>query len=245
MKSNEPSPLGEPNVPPTALSLENGVSIGGKRPSLTCRTRCYRESTVTRNSIRPVVWVLVLSLGCIATAQAEIDPTEATIARNAAKGQAAAEALLARVVDIESPTENFVGVRAVGDAFAGELRAIGFRTRWVELPPEMKRAGHLVAETGGTRGKRLLLLGHLDTVLAGERFRRDGTRVYGTGIADMKGGAVVMLQALLAAGALHALLGILRDPQLEAFDDRTFSVTARPSPTIVPIRKSEADKRAS
>ena len=80
------------------------------------------------------------------------------------------------------------GVRAVGDAFAEELRAIGFRTRWVELPAGMKRAGHLVAETGGTRGKRLLLLGHLDTVLAGEKFRREGVRAFGTGAADMKGG---------------------------------------------------------
>ena len=108
-------------------------------------------------------------------------------------------------MDIESPTENLAGVRAVGDAFAAELRAIGFGTRWVEMPAEMKRAGHLVAETGGTRGKRLLLLGHLDTVLAGERFRREGTRAFGTGTADMKGGAVVMLQALKALHAAGAL----------------------------------------
>jgi glutamate carboxypeptidase len=75
------------------------------------------------------------------------------------------------------------------------------------MPAEMKRAGHLVAESGGTRGKRLLLLGHLDTVLAGEPFRREGTRAYGTGTTDMKGGIVVMLQALKA---LHAA-GVLKD----------------------------------
>ena len=69
----------------------------------------------------------------------------------------------------------------------------------------MKRAGHLVAQTKGTRGKRLLLLGHLDTVLAGEPFRRDGTRAYGTGTADMKGGAVVLIQALKALHAAGAL----------------------------------------
>jgi glutamate carboxypeptidase len=108
-------------------------------------------------------------------------------------------------VDIESPTENVAGVRAVGEVFAAEFGAIGLRTRWVELPPEMKRAGHLVAETGGTRGQRLLLLGHLDTVLAGEPFRRAGTRAYGTGATDMKGGAVVMLQALQALHAAGAL----------------------------------------
>lgn len=162
---------------------------------------------MTRNLIHPVAGALVLSFGCISFVQAELHPTEADIARNAAQGQAAAEALLARVVDIESPTEDVAGVRAVGEVFAAELRAIGFRTRWIELPPEMKRAGHLIAETDGTRGKRLLLLGHLDTVLAGERFRREGARAYGTGTADMKGGVVVMLQALQA---LHAA-GALRD----------------------------------
>ena len=144
---------------------------------------------------------------CANSAQAGLDRTERAIARQAAAGQSDAETLLARVVDIESPTENVAGVRAVGDVFAAELRAIGFSTRWVELPAAMKRAAHLVAETSGTKGKRLLLLGHLDTVLSGERFRRDGTRAYGTGTSDMKGGAVVMLQALKALHAAGALEG--------------------------------------
>src|SRR5688572_29783371 len=125
-------------------------------------------------------------LAGLAPAHAGLDRTELAIARHAAAGQPDAEALLARVVDLESPTENAGGVRTVGDDFAEELKRIGFSTRWVELPVEMKRAGHLVAERGGQGGKRLLLLGHLDTVLSGERFRRDGTRAYGTGTADMK-----------------------------------------------------------
>ena len=162
---------------------------------------------MNRFASRALIAVLLLSSAGAAQARTALDRTERAIARNAAEAQPAAEALLARVVDIESPTENLRGVRAVGDAFAEELRAIGFRTRWIELPPEMKRAGHLVAELGGTRGQRLLLLGHLDTVLAGERFRRDGVRAYGTGTTDMKGGIVVMLQALKA---LHAA-GALRD----------------------------------
>jgi glutamate carboxypeptidase len=196
---------------------------------------------VTRRSIRPAAWGLVLSLGCIAFAQAELDPTEVTIARNAADGQGAAEALLARVVDIESPTENAAGVRAVGDVFAGELRAIGFRTRWIDFPPEMKRAGHLVAETGGTRGKRLLLLGHLDTVLAGERFRREGTRAWGTGSDDMKGGLVVMLQALQA---LHAA-GVLEDMRITVMltgdeEDAGMPLDAARAPMLELARQSDA-----
>ncbi|MFN2393996.1 MAG: M20 family peptidase, partial [Pyrinomonadaceae bacterium] len=57
--------------------------------------------------------------------------------------------------------------------FKKELEAIGFNAKWIEMPAEMKRAGHLIAEKSG-KGKRILLLGHLDTVLSGERFRREG-----------------------------------------------------------------------
>jgi glutamate carboxypeptidase len=149
--------------------------------------------------------------------------------------------MLQRVVDIESPTENIAGVRAVGDAFAGELRKIGFSTRWVEMPTEMKRAGHLVAESSGGRGKRLLLLGHLDTVLAGERYRSEDTRAYGTGTADMKGGAVVMLQALRA---LHAV-GALKDRRVTVMltgdeEDAGMPVPVSREPMLELARASDA-----
>lgn len=153
----------------------------------------------------------ILALCVIASvAQAELNGTERAIANHAAREQGAAVALLEKSVNLESPTENLDGVRAVGEVFAAELRAIGFETRWVEMPGDMKRAGHLVAQSKGKRGKRLLLLGHLDTVLAGERFRREGERAYGTGSTDMKGGIVVMIQALKA---LHAA-GALKDRRI-------------------------------
>ena len=161
---------------------------------------------MTRRILAPLFPAAVLAIFAAGTAYAGVDRAERAIAKHAAAGQPDAEALLQRVVDIPSPTENVAGVRAVGDVFAAELRAIGFETRWVELPEAMKRAGHLVAETRGARGKRLLILGHLDTVLTGEPFRREGTRAYGTGTSDMKGGDVVIVQALKAlhaAGALH------------------------------------------
>jgi glutamate carboxypeptidase len=144
-------------------------------------------------------------------------------------------------VDIDSPTENTAGVRAVADAFAEELRAIGFSTRWVDLPAGMKRAGHLVAETRGKRGKRLLLLGHLDTVLSGERFRREGTRAFGTGTADMKGGAVVMLQALKA---LHES-GTLRDRRITVMltgdeEDAGMPLAVSREPMLELARRSDA-----
>ncbi len=113
--------------------------------------------------------------------------------------------LLERTVNIESPTENLAGVKQVGRLLMPEFNAIGMKTRWIEMPAVMKSAGHLYAETGGSKGKRVLLLGHLDTVLAGEKFRREGDKAYGTGTADMKAGIIVLyfaLKALHSAGAL-------------------------------------------
>lgn len=121
--------------------------------------------------------------------------------------EAAALALVEEVVNIPSATENHAGVRKVGDVLARELRELGFETRWVDLPPELKRAGHLLAFHHGTRGRRLLLIGHLDTVLQGEAFRVDGDRAYGTGSADMKGGDVIIVEALRALHATGALEG--------------------------------------
>lgn len=114
--------------------------------------------------------------------------------------------LLERSVKIDSATENLAGVRAVGELYAAELKAMGLAPRWVELPATMKRAGHLLAERTGTKGRRLLLIGHLDTVLPGGSFTREGEVGRGSGANDMKGGNAVLifaLKALQVAGALE------------------------------------------
>lgn len=114
--------------------------------------------------------------------------------------------LLRRVVDIRSATLDTVGVRAVGAVFADRLRALGFTTRWVAMPASMHRAGHLVAERRGTRGKRILLIGHLDTVVEGTGFTPvDSVTANGNGTSDMKGGDVAIVYALEALAAAHAL----------------------------------------
>jgi glutamate carboxypeptidase len=117
--------------------------------------------------------------------------------------------LLARSVNIQSATENHDGVRRVGEFYATELRAIGFDTTWIDQT-EVGRAGHLVAEHHGARGTRVLIIGHLDTVLQGEPFRRDGRKGYGSGSSDMKTGNLIAIEALRA---LHAA-GRLADRQV-------------------------------
>jgi glutamate carboxypeptidase len=117
-------------------------------------------------------------------------------------------ALLERVVNINSGTQNFEGVREVGRVFAAELDRLGFQTRWVD-GAAFKRAGHLVADHPGS-GPRILLIGHLDTVFEKDspfqKFERLNDReARGPGIIDMKGGDVVMIGALKALQSVGAL----------------------------------------
>ena len=139
------------------------------------------------------------------------DATERAIVQAVDAGNADALALLERIVNINSGTMNFAGVREVGDVLRGELDALGFTTRWVDGAP-FQRSGHLVGERRGN-GPRLLLIGHLDTVFEPsspfQRFERSTeTTARGPGVIDMKGGDVMIvhaLKALKAAGALDAL----------------------------------------
>ncbi len=116
---------------------------------------------------------------------------------------------LEQVVNINSGTNNIAGVQAVGKIFQDQYNKIGFDTRWIDMPVQMKRGGHLFAEHKGTKGKRLLLIGHLDTVFEPDspfqKWSMVDSIVSGPGANDMKGGDVIMLYALKAlvhAGAI-------------------------------------------
>lgn len=117
--------------------------------------------------------------------------------------------LLERLVNTNSGTLNIEGVLKVGKLLEPEFQAAGFSTRWIELPAAMQRAGMLVAERKGTSGKKLLLIGHLDTVFPKDSpfqtFERQGRFATGPGIIDNKGGVVVLLYALKALHAMGAL----------------------------------------
>jgi glutamate carboxypeptidase len=124
------------------------------------------------------------------------------------KSNAEALTLLERVVNINSGTQNFAGVHEVGKVFQQEFDALGFKTQWVDGRP-FKRAGHLVAEHPAP-GPKLLLIGHLDTVFEADspfqKFERiDDRYARGPGIIDMKGGNVIIVQAMKALQSIGAL----------------------------------------
>ena len=116
---------------------------------------------------------------------------------------------LEKVVNINSGSLNPKGVRKVGNIFSDALDDIGFETRWIEMPKEMNRAGHLFASREGKKGKKLLLIGHLDTVFEEnspfQNFIRQDSIAFGPGANDMKGGNVVILYALKALNELNLL----------------------------------------
>jgi glutamate carboxypeptidase len=118
---------------------------------------------------------------------------------------------LRKVVDINSGTMNPEGVEEVGRVYREEFERLGMETIWVDLA-EVDRAGHLFAEVKGSRGRRVLLIGHLDTVFEEDSdFQRwevlSDSMVLGPGTEDMKGGNTVILFALMALQEVGALEG--------------------------------------
>ncbi len=118
--------------------------------------------------------------------------------------------LLEKLVNINSGTENIEGVEKIGEMLKPHFEALGFKTRWENGAKATKRAGTLIAERQGKKGKRLLLIGHLDTVFPKDgpfqKFSRSGNKAFGPGVTDMKSGDVIILyalKALVAAGALE------------------------------------------
>ncbi len=165
--------------------------------------------------MRSLLCVLYLLLSVAGVNAQKLTRTEKKIAETVSQNAPEAIAFLEKVVNINSGTLNLKGVRQVGEVFGTAFEDIGFQTRWVSMPGEMNRAGHLFAETKGNTGKRLLLIGHLDTVFEEDspfqEFERvNDTLAHAPGGNDMKGGDVIVLYALKA---LHAQ-GLLEDAQI-------------------------------
>lgn len=142
------------------------------------------------------------------------DDTESAILRHIEGSQTEALALLKQAVNINSGSMNFEGVKQTGMLFEDAFKAIGATTRWID-GAAFGRAGHLHI-TMGDKGRKFLLIGHLDTVFArdsefqnyeviNEHFHK------GPGITDMKGGNVIIMQVLSAL----QVAGVMDDIQVK------------------------------
>lgn len=121
---------------------------------------------------------------------------------------------LEKVVNINSGSLNIKGNKKVGNIFQNKLDKLGFKTYWVTYPSDVKRSGHLFAEMRGGKGKKIVMVGHLDTVFEPDhpfqRYSRDGDMAFGPGVSDMKGGDISMIYAMKALKKV----GVLKDLNL-------------------------------
>ena len=130
---------------------------------------------------------------------------------------------LRQIIEINSWTKNKEGVDRNGEIFANWLEELGYTlTRY----PRQEIGDHLHLTAPAKEGKKLLLLGHLDTVFPPdtfETFNEDETWIYGPGVCDMKGGNYVALSALRNVhckyGAIHNIDFLLVSDEETGSDD--------------------------
>jgi len=159
-----------------------------------------------------------LTLALPLNAQAPPNSTEARMIASVDAETPAAIALLEQLVDINSGTLNLSGVIAVKDVMQPRIEALGFHSEWHPMEQIDHRAGDLVATHPcpagpGKCGKRILAIGHMDTVFElSSPFQKysivpdtNGKTATGPGTNDMKGGLVVLLTALEAMKAAGTL----------------------------------------
>ena len=166
----------------------------------------------------------------------KLSKNEKKVVKSIEKNNAQAISFLEKVVNINSGTLNLKGVEMVGKEFATAFTEIGFESTWIPMPEEMNRAGHLFAEIKGTKGKKLLLIGHLDTVFEEDSpfqtFKLVNDSIaHAPGGNDMKGGNVIVLYALKALREN----GLLDDAQI------IVAFTGDEESTGSPLEKSRHD----
>ncbi|MDH5608467.1 MAG: M20/M25/M40 family metallo-hydrolase [Cyclobacteriaceae bacterium] len=164
--------------------------------------------------MKPTSFLTLVFTLCMTSVFAQkLSSKEKKIIQIVESNQAEAVDFLEKVVNINSGTMNHAGVKEVGMVFQSEFDQIGFNTRWIDLN-HINRSGHLFAETRGTKGRKILMIGHLDTVFEKDspfqKFVRQDSIAFGPGANDMKGGDVIILFALKALFEA----GLLNDAQI-------------------------------
>ena len=134
---------------------------------------------------------------------------------------------LKRLVEIESGSDDREGLDRISELIAGELRALGGEVRFIEpgadsyrmhdTPPKIGRMVHATFKGTGTR--KILMIGHMDTVyrrgmLARQPFRVDAEKAYGLAISDDKQGVALIIHAI----------GVLKDLDFREFGTLTVLV---------------------
>ena len=120
----------------------------------------------------------------------------------------------------ERELEALVGVSSPSGDTAGAEETLAVCAALLPAEAEIERvpastlgsAADLVARVAGSGRRRIMLLGHVDTVIGHDAhapLRREGERLYGPGTCDMKGGVVLALGTARALSARPEMFGEL------------------------------------
>ena len=115
--------------------------------------------------------------------------------------------LLQRLVTIQSGSYNKAGVNLVADLIEERMTTLGMATKRL---PHQEYGDTVVASSQASPAKKsILLIGHMDTVFPENTtfraYREDADKVYGPGVADMKGGLVTGIWALETLASFREL----------------------------------------
>jgi glutamate carboxypeptidase len=147
---------------------------------------------------------LLLPLSLALTAMPSQAAADAQLLAAANATQPALIATLEQLVSIESGSGQLDGLARMANVLEGRLQALGMTTRRHKTTAGAG-ADVVIGSMTGTGRRRVLMMGHMDTVyqagiLNTQPFKREGNKLYGPGIADDKGGIAVILHALKILG---------------------------------------------
>ncbi|HYV65617.1 MAG TPA: glutamate carboxypeptidase [Myxococcales bacterium] len=166
-----------------------------------------------RNEVR--YWAsCCAAAGCALATSAYAAPIERVLSIVQEEKPAVLETLR-QLVNIESASRDSEGLDRIAELIRGRLVALGGTVEIVEpgadavrlfdTPARIGKA--VVARFDGSGGPTVMLLAHMDTVyargtLARRPFRIEGSRAYGPGVADEKGGVALALHTVAVLGKL-------------------------------------------
>src|SRR3954468_8956485 len=161
------------------------------------------------NRVAPLLFLAVFATAAVS---APLQPVHGVVQRE----KAAAIETLRTLVEVESGSRDKEGLDRIAAVLQDRLAALGGKVEVIEpgadavklfdTPPQIGKI--VVARFQGSGTPKILLLAHMDTVsprgtLARRPFRIEGSRAFGPGVADEKGGVTLVLHALSVLKAIE------------------------------------------
>ena len=138
---------------------------------------------------------------------------------------------LEKLVNIDSGSYNKAGVDQIGDVLAERLAVLDFT---VQRSPQKEFGDHVIGRKAGSGDRRILFIGHMDTVfptgtVKKRPFRIEGDQAFGPGVVDMKGGITCLIFALEALkNSAPELYGQIAMDVVFNSDEELLSPTSKP-----------------